>query len=471
MAISEFNAAISQVAAEKGIPVESVLESVKSALATAYKKDRKEVGENVELEEIVVDLNSETGEVKILKDGMDVTPSGFGRIAAQTAKQIMVQKIRETEKDVITAEFKEKIGQIVSGTVFRIERGIVTLDMGKNRSQGVMPKGEQVSAENYRINQRLKVLVKDIQDTSRGTEIIVSRSDPHFVIELFKQEVPEIASGVVVIEAIAREAGSRTKMAVSSKDEKVDPVGSCVGQKGVRVQSIISEIFGEKIDIVPYSDVTEKFVAASLSPAKVTGVELNKEENRATVTVPEDQQSLAIGKEGQNARLANKLTKWKIDIKGATGVFSSELAEQGVGGGVKAEKVVGVWDAEIKKFNAAEDARKEEADRLVKEVAGEQIAEAVDTEGTKVEVEKEEGVAEVPVEMPVETPAELPTEEKPVEEKPLEEKVEKKIEKKTKEKTDGGIPQKETAAKTSKKKKAKKESAEEKSIAKVKDKE
>ena len=360
MAISEFNAAISQVATEKGITVESVLESVKSALATAYKKDRKEAGEDVELEEIVVDLNPDTGEVRILKDGMDVTPAGFGRIAAQTARQVMVQKIRETEKDVITLEFKGKIGQIVLGTVFRVEKGIVTLDMGKNRSQGVMPKTEQVPTEVYRINQRIKVLVKDIQETSRGTEIVVSRADPDFVVRLFEQEVPEIASGVVVIEAIAREAGSRTKMAVSSKDEKVDPVGSCVGQKGVRVQSIISELFGEKIDIVPYSNDLEKFIAASLSPAKVTEVELERKEKRAIVTVPEDQQSLAIGKEGQNARLANKLTRWKIDIKGVAGIFSSEQAVEGNEKVEKDDKVVGVWDAEIKKYNEAEEIKKKE---------------------------------------------------------------------------------------------------------------
>ena len=360
MAISEFSAAISQIATEKGITVESVIESVKSALATAYKKDRKEAGENVDLENILVDLNPETGEVRILKDGMDVTPAGFGRIAAQTARQVLVQKIRENEKDVITTEFKGKINQIVSGTIFRIDKGIVTLDMGKNRSQGIMPKSEQVPTENYRINQRLKVLVKDIQETSRGTEIIVSRADPEFVVKLFEQEVPEIAAGTVVIEAIAREAGSRTKIAVSSKDEKVDPVGSCVGQKGVRVQSIISELFGEKIDIVPYSDNLEKFIASSLSPAKVTEVELNYKEKRAIVTVPEDQQSLAIGKEGQNARLANKLTKWKIDIKGVSGVFSSEDAEEGVVKQASDEKVVGVWDAEIKKFNELEEKREKE---------------------------------------------------------------------------------------------------------------
>jgi N utilization substance protein A len=393
MAMSEFNAAISQVATEKGITVESVLESVKSALATAYKKDRKEAGEDVELEDIVVDLNPDTGEVRILKDGMDVTPSGFGRIAAQTARQVMVQKIRETEKDVITTEFKGKIGQIVTGTVFRVERGIVTLDMGKNRSQGVLPKGEQVPNEVYRINQRLKVLVKDIQETSRGTEIIVSRADPEFVVRLFEQEVPEIASGTVVIEEIAREAGSRTKMAVSSNDEKVDPVGSCVGQKGVRVQSIISELFGEKIDIVPYSDVTEKFIASSLSPAKVTEVELDHQEKRALVTVPEDQQSLAIGKEGQNARLANKLTKWKIDIKGAAGVFSSEDAAEGVIRENNGEKVIGVWDAEIEKLDKAEEENKPEEIQEAEEGTGEDtVDEVIEEKEESVEEGAEESV-------------------------------------------------------------------------------
>ncbi len=372
MAISEFNAALNQVAAERGITVDSVIESVKTALATAYKKDRKEAGEEVELEEIGVDLNTDSGEVRIIKDEKDVTPSGFGRIAAQTAKQVILQKIRETEKEVITSEFRAKIGQIMLGTVFRIDNGLVTLDLGKTRAQGVMPSGEQVPFENYRINQRLKVLVKDIKESPRGTEVVVSRSDPQFVVKLFEQEVPEIASGVVVVEAIAREAGSRTKMAVSSKDEKVDPVGSCVGQKGVRVQAIITEIFGEKIDIIPFYNVTEKFIAASLSPAKVAEVVLDKENKRAIVTVPEEQQSLAIGKEGQNARLANKLTKWKIDIKGAAGIFSTDSGEAIKIGAAADKKIVGVWDEAIKK---TED-EKIEKDRVRKEE--EDAAEAPD---------------------------------------------------------------------------------------------
>ena len=344
MAITEFSAALNQVATERGIPVDSVLESIRIALASAYKRDRKDVGEDVEIEDISVDLNSDTGEVSILKGKKDVTPAGFGRIAAQTAKQVILQKIRETEKDVILDEYKAKLGSIMSGTVFRIESGVVILDLGK--AHGILPQSEQVETEQYRLNQRLKVLIKDIKESSRGTEIIVSRSDPEFIKKLFEQEVPEIASGVVRIEAIAREAGSRTKMAVSSSDEKIDPVGSCVGQKGVRVQSIISEVFGEKIDIIPFSSSLEKFVAASLSPARVTDVELDQDERKATVSVPEDQQSLAIGKEGQNARLANKLTKWKIDIKGAPGLFGvDDKAEED-----QDKKVVrGVWDADIKK--------------------------------------------------------------------------------------------------------------------------
>jgi transcription termination/antitermination protein NusA len=351
MALTEFNAALNQVAAERGISITSVLESVRTALAMAYKKDRKEAGEDVEIEEITVDLDSDTGEVRIIKDKKDVTPAGFGRIAAQTAKQVILQKIRETEKNVVLEEFKAKIGQIVLGQIFRVDGNLVTLDLGKSHASGVMPQSEQVANEQYRMNQRIKVLVKDVRDGPKGTEIVVSRADADFVKKLFEQEVPEIAAGTVIIDAIAREAGSRTKMAVSSRDEKIDPVGSCVGQKGVRVQSIITELFGEKIDIIQYSAIAEKFIAAALQPAKVTEVELDRANNRAVVSVPEDQQSLAIGKEGQNARLANKLTKWKIDIKGTAGVFeSTETAEEKKESKADSKKkVVGVWDAAIKK--------------------------------------------------------------------------------------------------------------------------
>ena len=343
MAISEFNAALNQVATERGIPVASVLESIELALKTAYRRDY-----GGDITDIEVKIDPETGEARIFKDEEDITPAGFGRIAAQTAKQVILQKIRETEKGVVVDEYKGKLGTIVSGHIFRIETGVVIIDLGK--AQGVLPQSEQVKTEIYRMNQRIKVLVKDVRETTRGTEIIVSRADAEFVAKLFEQEVPEIASGVVKIEAISREAGSRTKMAVYSSDEKIDPVGSCVGQKGVRVQAIISEIFGEKIDIIPYSANIDKFIASSLSPAKVNDVVTNLDEKEATVSVPEDQLSLAIGKDGQNVRLAAKLTKWRIDIKGAENIFTDiestdELSEGTV--------VKGLWDADIKK--AAED--------------------------------------------------------------------------------------------------------------------
>lgn len=397
MAITEFSAALNQVATERGIPVKQVLESVISALLTAYKKDRKEHGEDIEIEEFTAELDPDTGEVKILKDNKDVTPSGFGRIAAQTAKQVILQKIRETEKEMVMDEFKAKIGELVIGQVFRMDNGVITLDLGKSHASGVMTQSEQVPTEMYRLNQKLKVLVKDVRDTPKGTEILVSRSDADFVRKLFEQEVPEISSGIVSIEAIAREAGFRTKMAVSSRDEKVDPVGSCVGQKGVRVQSIISELFGEKVDIIPFSTSTEKFIAASLAPAKVLEVTLDKANVRAIVSVPEDQQSLAIGKEGQNARLANKLTKWKIDIKSSGTVFESETDDIELADGSSKKKVVGIWDAAIKKSEELEK-KKHDEEEEAKEAATEETKNSVDEEVAEatdnVETEEQQEVAD-----------------------------------------------------------------------------
>ncbi len=243
-----------------------------------------------------------------------------------------------------------------------------------------MPPAEKVAGEEYRINQRMKVLIKDIREGPKGTEIIVSRSDPQFIVKLFESEVPEITSGTVVIEEVAREAGSRTKIAVSSKDDKVDPVGSCVGQKGVRVQAVIAELNGEKIDIVPFNAGVEKYIASALSPAKVTDVQIISEENReALVSVPEDQLSLAIGKEGQNVRLAFKLTKWKIDIKGAPSIFGltqEEKDEKTLREGKKG--AVGIWDIDIKERKEAKEAeakkagedKAEHADRRAEEIKG-----------------------------------------------------------------------------------------------------
>jgi N utilization substance protein A len=350
MAVTEFKSALNQVATERGISVESVLESIRQALVSAYKKDYQEQTGKELAEEIVTtsQLDPDTGEAKIFMADKDVTPAGFGRIAAQTAKQVILQKIRETEKDVILKEYREKIGTIVSGLIFRAEGSVLVFDLGK--AHGIMPPSERVANEDYRLNQRMKVLIKDIREGPKGTEIIVSRTDPQFIVKLFESEVPEITSGTVVIEEIAREAGSRTKLAVSSKDEKVDPVGSCVGQKGVRVQAVIAELSGEKIDIVPFNATIEKYIAAALSPAKVTEVTIiNQDSQEAVVSVPEDQLSLAIGKEGQNVRLAFKLTKWKIDIKGAPNIFGLTQDEQAQKDAKEGKKgAVGIWDTDIK---------------------------------------------------------------------------------------------------------------------------
>jgi N utilization substance protein A len=380
MAISEFRAAINQVATERGISPLDVLDSVRVALAKAYVKDF-----GGEIEQIRVDLDEETGESRIYDlDGKDITPSGFGRIAASAAKQVIIQKIRETEKAAIFEELKVKIKKIVSGTIFKVENGLVVVDLGK--TQGIMPYGEQVSNETYRPGQRIKVYVKEIKDGPRGTEVILSRSAPELVVRLFEEEVPEIANGTVEIVGIAREAGSRTKMAVYSNDDKIDPVGSCVGQKGVRVQSIIQELFGEKIDIIPFATSVEKFIAASLSPARVTEVEINEAEKTAVVSVPEDQLSLAIGKEGQNVRLAFKLTKWKIDIKGMKGIFDS------VSGQEKPAKatstfVKGIWDEEIATMKETKEAAVEAA--RVKELEKEANIET-ETENTEEVISENE---------------------------------------------------------------------------------
>lgn len=385
MAVTEFSAALKQVAIERGIPEESILETIKVAIASAYRKDY-----GTDVDSVEVELDQATGETKILDlNGKDITPPGFGRIAAQTAKQVILQKIRETEKEVVLDEYKGKIGEIVIGNVFRVEEKVVILDLGK--AQGVLPQSEQVDTDEYRNGMKLKILIKDVRETARGTEIIVSRADAQFIVKLFEQEVPEIASGTVVIEAIAREAGSRTKMAVSSSDEKIDPVGSCVGQKGVRVQSIISELHGEKIDIVPHSKDIAKFIAAALSPAKVTDVEVNQDDKEAKVSVPEDQLSLAIGKDGQNVRLAAKLTKWRIDIKGASGLFAEDA--EFVGGKGSEEAIVGVWDAAISAARKQEADEKAEIDAEVADKAKEEdTKEAEDaTESTEKE-ETEESV-------------------------------------------------------------------------------
>lgn len=308
---TEFASALNQVCSERGIEPEVVIDSIKQSILAAYRKDYGDP------EGIEVDLNSQTGEVKLTLKKKDITPSGFGRIAAQTAKQVILQRIREAEKNAVLSEFSSKVDTIVSGLVQRISGPVVTISLGK--AEAIMPPVEQTRTEKYFLNQRIKVYVVGIKPGARGEEIIVSRSSEGLLTGLFRQEVPEIASGSVEAKAVAREAGSRSKIAVFSKQLGVDPVGSCVGQKGVRVQAVMDELGDEKIDIIAYQEDPVEFIKAALSPAKDLQVKVNEKDKTAVATVADDQLSLAIGKEGQNVRLAAKLTGYKIDIRGKSG--------------------------------------------------------------------------------------------------------------------------------------------------------
>lgn len=246
----------------------------------------------------------------------------FGRIAAQTAKQVIIQRIREAEREAVYAEYKDKEGEVVSGVVQRVEGRNVFLDIGK--AIGILPASEQIPSERYHVGERLKVYVLSVEKEVRGAGLVLSRAHPTLIAKLFEMEVPEVASGAVELKAIAREAGARSKIAVASNEDGVDPVGSCVGQKGTRVTTVINELSGEKIDIIQWSGDPEQFIAHALSPAKVSDVKVDEEDRRATVTVPEEQLSLAIGKRGQNVRLAAKLTGWRIDLRGTAGTVPPE---------------------------------------------------------------------------------------------------------------------------------------------------
>lgn len=307
---SEFYLALNQVATERGLSIEDILDTVKNAILAAYRKDNAEIV----VEEYEVELNKNSGEAHILHNGKDVTPPGFGRIAAQTAKQVILQKVREKEKEVIISDYQTRIGSVLNGMVLRFAGPNVIIDLGK--TEAIMPPQEQISNENYHINQRLSVVLLDIREGARGQELVVSRSNPALLEGLFKREVPELAQGNVVVKGIAREAGSRSKIAVSSTQSGIDPVGSLVGQKGVRVQAVIQEFSGlEKIDIVQWTEDTKEYIANALSPAKELQITIDEASKTAFVSAPSDQLSVAIGKEGQNVRLASKLTGWRIEIK------------------------------------------------------------------------------------------------------------------------------------------------------------
>ena len=335
---TEFASALNQVCSERSVEPEVVIESIKQAILAAYRKDYGDP------EGIDVDLDANSGEVRLNKGKKDVTPAGFGRIAAQTAKQVILQRIREAEKDAIISEYSGKVGTLVSGIIQRISGPVVTVNLGK--AEGIMSPQEQASNERYSVNQRLKFYVVGIKEGPRGEEIIVSRSAPGLLEQLFKQEVPEIASGAVEVRAIAREGGSRSKIAVASSQLGVDPVGSCVGQKGVRVQAVMNELGDEKIDIIAYQEDPAQFIEAALSPAKEISVKIDEKGKTVEVTVPDDQLSLAIGKGGQNVRLAAKLTGYKIDIRGKSGT-PKEVEEKEKKAQEEAKKALGISE-EIK---------------------------------------------------------------------------------------------------------------------------
>jgi len=307
---SEFALALNQVSTERGIDPSIVLDAVKNAILAAYKKDHPEV----ETEEFIAQLDQNTGEAKILHKDKDVTPPGFGRIAAQTAKQVILQKIREKEKEVILTDYRARIGSIVNGMILRFAGPNIIVDIGK--TEGIMPPNEQIPNERYHLNQRIVVYLVAIQEGIKGEEIIVSRAHSGLLVGLFKREVPEVSQGAVEVKEIIREAGNRSKVAVYSNQSGIDPVGSCVGQKGVRVQAIIAEFGGlEKIDIIQWNDNQKQYVANALSPAKNLTVEINEDKKTAVVKVAPEELSLAIGKDGQNVRLASKLTGYRIEIE------------------------------------------------------------------------------------------------------------------------------------------------------------
>ncbi len=330
--------ALTDLCKEKGIEKEVILEALEAALVAAYKKNfasaqnvcveidrdtgklgvyaQKTVTDDVldPREEISIDDAKKLSGSFVAGDvvNVEVTPKNFGRIAAMAAKQVITQRIREAERGIIFSEYTKKENEIVSGKIERIERGNMFVDIGK--LEAILPTNEQVDDEHYEVGEMIRCYVSEVRNSNKGTQIVLSRSHPGFVKKLFYQEVPEIQDGIVEIKSISREAGSRTKIAVYSQDENVDAQGACIGARGARVQAIGDELNFEKIDIVKWSEDPAEYISAALSPSKVLTVEVNEEEKSAKVTVPESQLSLAIGKSGQNVRLAARLTGWKIDI-------------------------------------------------------------------------------------------------------------------------------------------------------------
>jgi N utilization substance protein A len=348
----EFYAAVSQLSLERGIPRDVLINSVEEAVKAVYKRSYEPDYE------VEVEMDQNTGQALVYRVSrvvesvedpateMSITdarklqrdvrvgdvirqninpPSGFGRIAAQMTKQVMLQKIREAEHETVYGEFNGREGELVTGVIQRMEPTLAVVEIGK--AEAIMPRSEQVESEGYRHGQRVKVLLQRVQRSPKGPQIIVSRRDKTLLKRLFEIEVPEIYNGTVEIKAIARVAGERSKVAVAARQAGIDPVGSCVGVRGIRVQNVVDEVYGEKVDIIQWSDDAATFIARALSPAQVTSVNLNPVGNTATVIVPERQLSLAIGKNGQNARLAANLTGWRIDIRSLESVMRESEPE------------------------------------------------------------------------------------------------------------------------------------------------
>ncbi|HLD82386.1 MAG TPA: transcription termination factor NusA [Candidatus Omnitrophota bacterium] len=306
----ELLAIIEQMEREKGIKKEVLIEAVESALLSAA---RKAIDLKPE-EELKIELDRNSGKIKAFKNGSEITNIDFGRIAAATARQVIIQKIREAEKEVVFGEFQGKVGEIVSGIVYRFDRGNIIVDL-LGKAEGLLLKREQSPREDFKQGQRIRAYVAEVKKDTRGPQIILSRTHLNLVKKLFELEVPEIYEGIVEVRAISREPGERTKIAVWSKNEKVDSVGACVGMRGNRVRNIVNELQGEKIDIVRFSDDIKEYIKAALSPAQVSEIKVDKEKSKAEVIVENDQLSLAIGKHGQNVRLASRLVAWELDIR------------------------------------------------------------------------------------------------------------------------------------------------------------
>jgi len=311
----ELLAILDSIERDKGIKKEILIKAIESALVSAA---RKKLGRHIT--DLRAEFNKDTGDFKVFgPDGKELSEE-FGRISAQTAKQVIIQKIREAERDVVYEEYQHKVDDIASGSVHRFEKGTIIVDLG--RAEGILPRREIPQNEEYRQGDRIKALIIEVKKGLKGPEILLSRTAPGLVKRLFELEVPEIYEGIVDIKSVSREAGERSKIAVYSKDDKVDPVGACVGMRGQRVKNIVRELGGERIDIIRWSVDAAEFISASLSPAEVSSIKLNEKEKRAEVVVADDQLSLAIGKKGQNVRLAAKLTGWNIDIRSKSEIES-----------------------------------------------------------------------------------------------------------------------------------------------------